>query len=195
MYKISFIVIFLQIFCSCSEDVLLVTLLHGCEIGVCFSDRTICSATYGMLDCVVLGGANPTYFIARRKELGSCFLKFIVCYKSMIRYNETQEKKKPQTLFIFSAYNIVTLYCKKVTNGCKSLFCVFISFIFTLHVSGSRKPIIRGISSCFLYTTVRFMRCLCCSSACACGLVCCGGFTVLVPWWFCRSGSGCACGL
>jgi len=149
MYKISFIVIFLQIFCSCSEDVLLVTLLHGCEIGVCFSDRTICSATYGMLDCVVLGGANPTYFIARRKELGSCFLKFIVCYKSMIRYNETQEKKKPQTLFIFSAYNIVTLYCKKVTNGCKSLFCVFISFIFTLHVSGSRKPIIRGISSCF----------------------------------------------
>jgi hypothetical protein len=39
-------------------------------------------------------------------------------------------------------------YCNKVTNGCNSLFCVFISF-FTLHVSGSHKPIIRGISSCF----------------------------------------------
>ena len=31
------------------------------------------------------------------------------------------------------------------------LFIVFISFIFTLHVSGSHKPIIRGISSCFFY--------------------------------------------
>ena len=39
-------------------------------------------------------------------------------------------------------------YCNKVTNGCNSLFCVFISFS-TLHVSGSHKPIIRGISSCF----------------------------------------------
>ena len=27
----------------------------------------------------------------------------------------------------------------------------FISFIFTLHVSGSHKPIIRGISSCCFY--------------------------------------------
>jgi len=56
--------------------------------------------------------------------------------------------------------------------------------LFTLHVSGSHKPIIRGISSCFLYTNIWFMWCLCCSSACACGLVCRGGFTVLVPWWF-----------
>jgi len=57
-----------------------VTLLPGCEIGVCFSDRTICSATYGMLDYVVLGGAIPTYFTARRKELGTCCLEFVVCY-------------------------------------------------------------------------------------------------------------------
>ena len=68
-------------------------------------------------------------------------------------------------------------YCNKVTNGCNCLFCVFISF-FILHVSGSHKPIIRGISSCFLYTTIWFMWCLCCSSACACGLVCRVGFTV-----------------
>ena len=34
----------------------------------------------------------------------------------------------------------------------------------------------------FIYTTIWFMQCLCCSSACACGLVCCGGFTALVPW-------------
>jgi len=80
MYKIFYIVIFLQIFCSYSEDVLLVTLPHGCEIGVCFSDRTICSATYGMVDYVVPGGANSTYFTARRKEMGSCFLEFVVCY-------------------------------------------------------------------------------------------------------------------
>jgi hypothetical protein len=66
----------------------------------------------------------------------------------------------------------------RFTNGCNSLFCVFISF-FTLHVSGSHEPIISGIPSCFLYTTIWFMQCLCCSSACACGLVCHGGFTVL----------------
>jgi hypothetical protein len=44
-------------------------------------------------------------------------------------------------------------YYSEITNGCNSLFYVFISFfllIFTLHVSGSYKPIIRGISSCFL---------------------------------------------
>jgi len=72
---------------------------------------------------------------------------------------------------------IFCMYCNKVTNGCNSLFGVFISF-FTLHVSGSHKPIIRGISSCFLYTAIWLMQCLCCSSACACGLVCRGGFTV-----------------
>jgi len=44
---------------------------------------------------------------------------------------------------------IFCTYCNRVTNGCNCLFCVFISFIFTLHVSGSHKPIIRGISSCF----------------------------------------------
>ena len=49
---------------------------------------------------------------------------------------------------------------------------------FPLHVSGSHKPIIRGISRCSLYTTIWFMWCLCCSSACACGLVCRGGLTV-----------------
>ena len=52
--------------------------------------------------------------------------------------------------------------------------------LFTLHVLGSHKPIVRGISSCFLCTAIWFMWCLCCSSACACGLVCRGGFTVLV---------------
>ena len=41
------------------------------------------------------------------------------------------------------------MYCNKITNGYNCLFCVFISFIFTLDVSGSHKPIIRGISSCF----------------------------------------------
>ena len=71
----------------------------------------------------------------------------------------------------------MNMYCNKVTNGCNSLFCVFISFIFTLHVSGSHKPIIRGISSCFLYTTIWFMWCLWFSFACACGLVCRGAFT------------------
>ena len=30
----------------------------------------------------------------------------------------------------------------------------------------------------YMYTTIWFMQCLCCSSACACGLVCCGGFAV-----------------
>jgi len=73
---------------------------------------------------------------------------------------------------------IFCTYCNTVTDGCSCLFCVFISFIFTLHVSGSHKPIIRCISSCFLYTTIWFIWCLCCSSACACGLVCRGGFTV-----------------
>jgi len=53
---------------------------------------------------------------------------------------------------------IFCTYCNKVTNGCNCLFCVFISFS-TLHVSGSHKPIIRGISSCFLYTTIWFMQC------------------------------------
>ena len=73
---------------------------------------------------------------------------------------------------------IFCTYCNKVTNECNCLFSVFISFIFTLHILGSHKPIIRGISSCFLYTTIWFMWCLCCSSACACDLVCRGGFTV-----------------
>lgn len=59
---------------------MLVTLPHGCEIGVYFSDRTICSATYCMLEYVVLGGANSTYFTARSKELGFCFIEFVVCY-------------------------------------------------------------------------------------------------------------------
>jgi len=58
------------------------------------------------------------------------------------------------------------------------ILCIYF-FYFTLHVSGSHKPIIRGVSSCFLYTTIWFMWCLCCSSACACGLVCRDGFTLL----------------
>ena len=74
--------------------------------------------------------------------------------------NRTRDFQGTKTKFL--------TYCNKVTNGCKCLFCVFISFIFTLHVSGSHKPIMRGISSCFLYTTIWFMWCLCCSSACAC---------------------------
>jgi hypothetical protein len=43
-------------------------------------------------------------------------------------------------------------YHNKITNWCNSLFYVFISFflISTLHVSGSHKPIIRGISNCIL---------------------------------------------
>ena len=43
---------------------------------------------------------------------------------------------------------IFCTYCNKVTNECNCLFCVFISFIFTLHVSGSHKPIIRGLQYC-----------------------------------------------
>jgi len=98
------------------------------------------------------------------------------------------------TMGKFMLRRVASTYCNKVTNRCNCLFCYkFISFIFILHVSGSHKPIIRGISSCFLYTTIWFMWCLCCLSACACGLVCRGGFTVLVPWWFfCTSGSACA---
>jgi len=47
-----------------------------------------------------------------------------------------------------------------------TLYFVYLLLYFTLHVSGSHKPIIRGVSSCFLYTTIWFMWCLCCSSAC-----------------------------
>ena len=90
---------------------------------------------------------------------------------------------------------IFCTYCSKVTNGCNCLFCVFISFS-TLHVSGSHKPIIRGNSSCFLYTTIWFMQCLCCSSACACGL---RGLRVLVDCVDCvclwTAWTACACGL
>jgi len=46
-----------------------------------------------------------------------------------------------------------------------TLYFVYLFSYFTLHVLGSHKPIIRGVSSCFLYTTVWFMQCLCCSSA------------------------------
>ena len=46
-----------------------------------------------------------------------------------------------------------------------TVYFVYLFPSFTLHVSGSHKPIIRGVSSCFLYTTVWFMQCLCCSSA------------------------------
>ena len=34
---------------------------------------------------------------------------------------------------------------------------ILFPFIFTLHVSGSHKPIIRSISSCFLYTIIWFL--------------------------------------
>ena len=70
---------------------------------------------------------------------------------------------------------IFCTYCNKVTNGCSCLFCVFISFIFTLHVSGFHKPIIRGISSCFLYTTIWFIWCL---------LLICVCLWTGLSWWF-----------
>ena len=56
---------------------------------------------------------------------------------------------RPLMLWPPSSPNITPCY-NKVTNGCNSLFCVFISF-FTLHVSGCHKPVIRGISSCFFF--------------------------------------------
>ena len=80
MCKISYIVIFLRIFFSYSEDVLFVTLLPGFEMRVCFSDRNLCSATYAMLDYVLLGRAHLTYFTARRKKLRSRSLEFVVYY-------------------------------------------------------------------------------------------------------------------
>jgi len=51
------------------------------------------------------------------------------------------------------------------------LFPLFLPYMFRALISPSS-----GVSQAvFLYTTIWFMRCLCCSSACACGLVCCGG--------------------
>ena len=38
-----------------------------------------------------------------------------------------------------------------------TFYFVYLFPYFTLHVSGSHKPIIRGISSCFLYTTIWFL--------------------------------------
>ena len=36
-------------------------------------------------------------------------------------------------------------------------FVLYLFPLFTLHVSRSHKPVIRGISSCFLYTTIWFL--------------------------------------
>jgi hypothetical protein len=46
-----------------------------------------------------------------------------------------------------------TTYYNEITNGCISfILCIYFLFLllFTLHVSGSHKPVIRGITSCFL---------------------------------------------
>ena len=56
------------------------------------------------------------------------------------------------------------------------LFPLFLPYMFRALISPSS-----GVSQAvFLYTTIWFMWCLCCSSACACGLVCRGGSPVLV---------------
>ena len=56
----------------------------------------------------------------------------------------------------------------------KYLFPLFLPYMFRALISPSS-----GVpQAVFLYTTIWFMWCLCCSSACACGLVCRGGFTV-----------------
>ena len=98
--------------------------------------------------------------------------------------------KKNVVLFLGCSYRAFSVRIVIRLPTDPTLYFVYLFLYFTLHVSGSHKPIIRVVSSCFLYTTIWFMWCLCCSSACACGLVCRGGFTVLVPWWFsCTSGS------
>ena len=60
------------------------------------------------------------------------------------------------------------------------LFPLFLPYMFRALISPSS-----GVSQAvFLYTTIWFMWCLCCSSACACGLVCRDGFTVLSLTYF-----------
>jgi hypothetical protein len=50
----------------------------------------------------------------------------------------------------------------RITNRCDFFFvlCLYFLFlVFSLHVSGFHKPIIRGISSCCFYATIWFMQC------------------------------------
>jgi hypothetical protein len=62
------------------------------------------------------------------------------------------------------------------------LFILCIYFVFPLSLPYMFQALISPLSgvsqAVFLYTTIWFMWYLCCSSACACGLVCRGGFTV-----------------
>jgi hypothetical protein len=105
------------------------------------------------------------------------------------------------------------MYYNEITNGCNFLIYVFI-LICTLHVSGSHKPIIRGMSSCFLiynhlvHVVFMLFICVCpwsglswwfhCTGVVVVSLYwsvvvvslywCRGGFTVPVSWWFHCSG-------
>ena len=66
----------------------------------------------------------------------------------LIHYRQQLPLKRPSLLPFAGTLSV--MYCNKVINGNNCLFCYkFISFIFSLHVSGSHKHIIRCISSCF----------------------------------------------
>ena len=86
---------------------------------------------------------------------------------------------------------MVIAYCNMVTNGCNCLFCIFISFIFTVHVSGSHKPIIRGTSSCFfiynhlVHLVFMLLICVCLWTGLSWWFHCTGAVVVLVYLWLC----------
>ena len=107
---------------------------------------------------------------------------------------------------------IFCTYCNKFYQRMQ-LFILCIYFLFYPTCFGLSWVHHQGYPKLFfLYTAIWFMQCLCCSSACACGLVCRGGFTVHKPIirgvsscffiystiWFMQClccSSACACGL
>jgi hypothetical protein len=74
----------------------------------------------------------------------------------------------------------ITLRLPTDATLCFMYLFPFSLLIFTLHVSGSHKPIIRGISGCILIH-YRLVHVVYCSFACARGLVCGGGFSAVKP--------------
>jgi hypothetical protein len=75
-----------------------------------------------------------------------------------------------------SARIAVRLPTDATVYSVKNLFPLFLPYMFRVLIKQSS-----GVpQAVFLYTTIWFMWCLCCSSVCACGLVCRGGSPVLV---------------
>ena len=114
------------------------------------------------------------------------------CIKDKRKGKESQQRRILGCSYRASSLRIAIRLPTDATVYFVYLFPLLLPYMFRALISPSS-----GVSQAvFLYTTIWFMWCLCCSTACACGLVCRGGFTVLVPWWFsCTSGSVCACGL